>query len=118
MRTHDHETEDTALRPKASRIDPHPPAHLLQAAAAGRSDVLDGPGILGLQRAVGNAGVGALLESEPAQEQRSPVHDVVGGGAEARSRRTFATRCRAGSVTISRTCGCTPTRPRTTRRSR
>jgi len=80
MRTHDHDTEDTALRPKASRIDSHPPAHLLQAAAAGRSDVLDGPGILGLQRAVGNAGVGALLESEPAQEQRSPVHDVIGSG--------------------------------------
>ena len=80
MRTHDHDTEDTGLRPKASRIDSHPPAHLLQAAAAGRSDVLDGPGILGLQRAVGNAGVGALLEAEPAQEQRSPVHDVIGSG--------------------------------------
>lgn len=75
MRTHDHDTEDTALRPKSARVDAHPPAHLLQAAAAGRSDVLDGQGILGLQRAVGNAGVGALLE-----EERSPVHDVIGSG--------------------------------------
>ena len=80
MRTHDHQTEDTALRPKASRIDPHPPAHLLQAAAAGRSDVLDGSGVLGLQRAIGNAGVGAMLDSEPPAEDRSPVHDVVNSG--------------------------------------
>ena len=42
--------------------------------------MLDGSGILGLQRAIGNAGVGALLESEPAEEQRSPVHDVVNSG--------------------------------------
>ena len=41
-------------------------------AATGRSDVLDGAGILGLQRAVGNSGVGALLN----EEERSPVHDV------------------------------------------
>ncbi|HEY5879826.1 MAG TPA: DUF4157 domain-containing protein [Nakamurella sp.] len=79
MRTHDHDTEDATLRPKSSRIDQHPPAHLVQAAAAGRSDVLDGSGILGLQRAIGNAGVGALLESEPA-EDRSPVHQVVNSG--------------------------------------
>jgi hypothetical protein len=72
MRTHDHDTEDVSLRPKSARLDQRPPAHLLQAAAAGRSDVLDGQGILGLQRAVGNAGVGAMLE-----EERSPVHDVV-----------------------------------------
>ena len=37
--------------------------------------MLDGAGILGLQRAVGNSGVGAMLE-----EERSPVHDVVGSG--------------------------------------
>jgi hypothetical protein len=78
MRMHDHDTEDATLRPKSSRIETHQPAHLMQAAAAGRSDVLDGSGILGLQRAIGNAGVGALLE-----EERSPVHDVVksGGGS-------------------------------------
>ena len=79
MRSHDHtqdpQADETSLRPKAARLDSHPPAHLLQAAAAGRSDVLDGAGILGLQRAVGNSGVGAMLE-----EDRSPVHDVVNSG--------------------------------------
>ena len=75
MHTHDHDADETSLRPKAARLDARPPAHLLQAAAAGRSDVLDGAGILGLQRAVGNSGVGALLE-----EDRSPVHDVLNSG--------------------------------------
>jgi len=75
MHTHDHDVDETSLRPKAARLDARPPAHLLQAAAAGRSDVLDGAGILGLQRAVGNSGVGALLE-----EDRSPVHDVLNSG--------------------------------------
>jgi Domain of unknown function (DUF4157) len=75
MHTHDHDTDDTSLRPKAARLDSRPPAHLLQAAAAGRADVLDGAGILGLQRAVGNSGVGAMLE-----EDRSPVHDVLNSG--------------------------------------
>lgn len=80
MRTHDHDTEDATLRPKSSRIDAAPPAQMLQAAATGRSDILDGASVLGLQRAIGNAGVGALLESEPAPETRSPVHDVVNSG--------------------------------------
>ena len=75
MRTHDHDTEESTLRPKAARLESRPPSHVLQAAASGRSDVLDGAGILGLQRAVGNSGVGAMLE-----EERSPVHDVVGSG--------------------------------------
>ncbi len=75
MHTHDHDADDTSLRPKAARLDSRTPAHLLQAAAAGRADVLDGAGILGLQRAVGNSGVGALLEDD-----RSPVHDVVNSG--------------------------------------
>jgi len=72
---HDHAGDETSLRPKAARLDSRPPAELLQAAASGRSDVLDGAAILGLQRAVGNSGVGALLE-----EDRSPVHDVVNSG--------------------------------------
>jgi len=75
MRTHDHDSEETSLRPKSARIDSHPAAHVLQAAATGRSDVLDSAGILGLQRAVGNSGVGAMLE-----EERSPVHDVINSG--------------------------------------
>ena len=75
MRTHDHDSEETSLRPKSARIDSHASAHQIQAAATGRGDVLDSAGILGLQRAVGNAGVGAMLE-----EERSPVHDVVNSG--------------------------------------
>ena len=76
MRTHDHDSEETSLRPKSARHRFAPPAHTsIQAAATGRSDVLDSAGILGLQRAVGNAGVGAMLE-----EERSPVHDVVNSG--------------------------------------
>lgn len=76
MRDHDHDPDgEVSLRPKASRIDDGLPAHQLRAATQGRGDVLDGPGVLGLQRAVGNRATGALLEDE-----RSPVHDVVGSG--------------------------------------
>jgi len=75
MHTHDHDADETSLRPKGARLDSRTPGHLLAAAAAGRSDVLDGAGILGLQRAVGNSGVGAMLE-----EDKSPVHDVVNSG--------------------------------------
>jgi Domain of unknown function (DUF4157) len=76
MRSHDHDPDGgPPLRPKASRLDEGPPVHLLRAAAEGRGEVLDGPGALGLQRAVGNRATGALLEDE-----RSPVHDVVGSG--------------------------------------
>jgi hypothetical protein len=79
MRTHDYDFEESSLRPKASRVDARPSGHVLQAAAVGRTDVLDQAGILGLQRAVGNGGVGALLE----EENTSPVHDVLrsGGGS-------------------------------------
>ena len=79
MRIHEHDSEESLLRPKSPRMDPRPPAaEMVQAAAAGRSDVLDAASILRLQRTVGNGGVGALLE-----EQRSPVHNVVksGGGS-------------------------------------
>jgi hypothetical protein len=38
--------------------------------------VLDGSAVLGLQRTIGNRSTGAMLE-----EERSPVHDVVGSGA-------------------------------------
>lgn len=62
------------LRPKATQ-----PAEQQgvfgPAAAAGRAEVLGAQGVLGLQRAVGNAGVATLME-----EERSPVHDVVGSG--------------------------------------
>src|SRR6478752_5183467 len=75
MRTHDHDSEESSVRPKSARLDSHPAAHTYQAAATGRTDVLDSAGILGLQRAVGNSGVGAMLD-----EERSPVHNVVNSG--------------------------------------
>jgi len=75
MRTHDQDVPEHALRPKSGRVDVAPPSHVLQAAATGRRDVLDSGDVLRLQRAVGNSGVGAILE-----EERSPVHDVVNSG--------------------------------------
>jgi hypothetical protein len=77
MRGHEYEQE-TSFRPKGDRIQ-HEESDLLgRAAVASRPDVLGPAGLLGLQRAVGNAGVGAVVEDE-----RSSVHDVVssGGGA-------------------------------------
>jgi uncharacterized protein DUF4157 len=79
MRTHDHDLDNAReLRPKSARIDLEDPGLTYRAAAAGRTDVLGPAGLLGLQRAVGNAGVGALVEDE-----RSPVLDVVGSGGGA-----------------------------------
>jgi hypothetical protein len=74
---HDAATEQRhdPFRPKGSRLDPEPSAAVGRAAAAGRTDVLDAESVLGLQRAVGNAGVTALLE-----EERSPVHSVINSG--------------------------------------
>lgn len=75
MRDHRFDAEETALRPKAARVEESVPDHVGRAATEGRSDVLGPSGLLGLQRAVGNSGVSALVE-----EDRSPVHDVVGSG--------------------------------------
>ena len=52
-------------------------ALLARAAAAGRPDAGGPRGLLHLQRAVGNAETAAMME-----EERSPVHDVVGSGGE------------------------------------
>lgn len=82
MRGHREFDSDGAVRPAGDR--PSGPERdgeslMYAAATAGRPDVLGAPGLLGLQRAVGNQAVGELLE--PAAP-RSPVHDVVtsGGG--------------------------------------
>ncbi|WP_410597532.1 DUF4157 domain-containing protein [Amycolatopsis sp. lyj-23] len=76
MRGHSHENDvEPTLRPKGDRIERDDHDLLGRAAAAGRTDVLGPAGVLGLQRAVGNAGTASLLE-----EERSPVHDVVGSG--------------------------------------
>jgi hypothetical protein len=70
---------EQSFRPKGDRVEreevAESPALLGKAAAAGRTDVLGTAGMLGLQRAVGNAGTAALME-----EERSPVHDVVNSG--------------------------------------
>jgi hypothetical protein len=74
---HQHLSDDQhdSLRPRSSRVEAEDQDQLGRAAAAGRTDVLGPDGILGLQRAVGNAGVTAMLE-----EERSPVHDVITSG--------------------------------------
>lgn len=79
MRGHSHDVDEgRELRPKADRIEAEDTGLMYKAAAAGRTDVLGPAGLLGLQRAVGNAGVAGAME-----EERSPVLDVVGssGGA-------------------------------------
>ncbi len=75
MRDHSFDSEESALRPKSARIEEPVTDQMGKAAADGRSDVLGGAGLLDLQRAVGNAGVTAMLE-----EERSPVHDVISSG--------------------------------------
>ncbi|MEU4250301.1 DUF4157 domain-containing protein [Amycolatopsis sp. NPDC026612] len=79
MRGHSHDNDlEPNLRPKGDRLERDDHDLLGRAAAAGRTDVLGPAGMLGLQRAVGNAGTASLVE-----EDRSPVHDVVGSGGGA-----------------------------------
>jgi hypothetical protein len=74
MRAHDHDSEnDNGLRPRGDRVDTSRDDLTYKAAAAGRTDALGAAGLLDLQRTIGNAGVGAMLEE-------SPVHGVVGSG--------------------------------------
>jgi hypothetical protein len=79
MRGHSHDNDlEPNARPRGDRIDRDDTDLMGRAAAAGRTDVLGPAGMLGLQRAVGNAGTSTLVE-----EDRSPVHDVVGSGGGA-----------------------------------
>lgn len=68
---------ETSARPRCDRIEQDEAGGLGRAAFAGRTDVLGAAGLLGLQRMVGNAGVGALTG------EGSSVLDVVesGGGS-------------------------------------
>lgn len=78
MRGH-REFENESMRPPGDRITTADNEHeslLHRAAVAGRTEVLGADGMLGLQRAIGNAGVTGLVEAE----ERSPVHDVVNSG--------------------------------------
>ncbi|MEV4758120.1 DUF4157 domain-containing protein [Micromonospora sp. NPDC049559] len=80
MRGHREFDSEAAVRPAGDRLsstDRDSEGLMYQAAAAGRTDVLGAQGLLGLQRAVGNAGVSELMEPT---EERSPVHDVVNSG--------------------------------------
>jgi hypothetical protein len=73
---HEHElTENGSMRPKAARLEEPDAALQMRAALSGRLDALSPKGVLGLQRAVGNAGASAVLGDE--REEPSPVHDVV-----------------------------------------
>jgi hypothetical protein len=74
MRGHEHDLE-TSFRPRGDRLDNGASDLRYRAAVAGRADVLGPAGLLDLQRAVGNAGVGAVVDEEP-----SPVHDVINSG--------------------------------------
>jgi hypothetical protein len=77
MHLHDHdETAEQAAQARRPDTDPDL-AQLARAAAAGRPDVLGRSGIARLQRSAGNSAVGSMLE-----EERSPVHDVIGSGGE------------------------------------
>ncbi|WTW99170.1 DUF4157 domain-containing protein [Streptomycetaceae bacterium NBC_01309] len=87
---HDHD-EDWAGTRTAEGHDHEHTSLLYKAAAAGRPEVVGRSGVSGLQRAVGNSAVGAMLAEEKAEEPtrqraaqgpapRSSVHDVVGSG--------------------------------------
>ena len=77
MHSHDHDQSDgDGLRTRATRPEAADPAMLGRAAAAGRTDVVGSRGMLALQRAVGNSGIRGLAE-----EERSPVLDVISSGS-------------------------------------
>lgn len=74
-----YELEPSASAAPRARVDREQPgldAASSQALTTGLTTGLTPSAILNLQRAVGNAGVQTLLEDE----DRSPVHDVVGSG--------------------------------------
>ncbi len=74
MRHHDydHPERETETGP-SQRADSLDPA-IAMAAAAGRTDVVGRSGMVGIQRAAGNAAAASVME------ERSPVHDVVSSG--------------------------------------
>ncbi|MGW0940692.1 hypothetical protein ACWD3X_37575, partial [Streptomyces sp. NPDC002666] len=82
------ESDHEHLHGEASAVpDTH---HVFRAAATGRADVLGTAGMGVLQRSVGNAALGPMIQRFRAgtpersdEESRSPVHDVIssGGGA-------------------------------------
>jgi len=76
MHSHEHDVDAAvSLRPKGSRLTDAAPL-AARAAAEGRWDAVGAGGLAHLQRTAGNAGVSAAL----ADEERSPVHDVISSG--------------------------------------
>lgn len=78
MRGHREFDSDAHSRPAGDRIESTDHDHdalTHEAAATGRTDVLDPQSLLRLQRSVGNAGVSELIEPT-----ESPVHRVVNSG--------------------------------------
>jgi hypothetical protein len=79
MRVYEHDHSDLdPQRSPALKAEAVERGLLLRAAATGHTDLLGSRGVLGLQRAVGNAETAGLVD-----EERSPVHDVVAEGGEA-----------------------------------
>ncbi|MBF6337095.1 DUF4157 domain-containing protein [Nocardia abscessus] len=74
MREHEHENVESALRPKSGRVEEPETALQLRAALSGRLEAASPSGLIGLQRAAGNAGTATLFEDP------SPVHQVVASG--------------------------------------
>jgi hypothetical protein len=90
MRAHDHDGDAVdSLRPKSARIDAEPPL-VARAASEGQWDAVGPGGLTHLQRSAGNSGLVAALQRsadghdhaghDHDEEERSPVHDVVGSG--------------------------------------
>ena len=85
MWTHDYDPiREAAHRPPAKKDDGEGSAQ--RALAEGRPSSLDKHGLMHLQRAAGNASVSSFL----AEEDRSPVLDVVGSGGQPLDRATRA----------------------------
>lgn len=75
MHLHDHEHADDQAVAEAARAKVEGPDTLtMKAAMAGRQDVMGRSGVIGLQRAAGNAATAQLME-----EEGPSVHDVVSG---------------------------------------
>ncbi|WP_347352196.1 DUF4157 domain-containing protein [Intrasporangium sp.] len=74
MHKHEHDPgAPEALHPTRSRPGRGPDQHVVRAAVAGRTDVVGTGGMIGLQRAVGNAGLQHLTGAG--------VHEVLTGGS-------------------------------------
>lgn len=84
---HAHGEASVAQRAAETREAGADTHHLFRAAATGRADVVGTVGMGVLQRSVGNAALGPMIQRSRAraseqseEEQRSPVHDVVSSG--------------------------------------